>query len=255
MTNKMAYLAVILGGVIAGFSYSLVGDFPPVIISLAGGFLLGFSFMLFTSVYSGKVWGIKINRSGMGTLQITIGFIGLVIGGFSIVYTGLVLFTSLFAGEFGALLLNLAAFAAALAIGPFIAKIFLEKTLAKGTNAQVLGQIPLLKMIDADLAKATNFVVGFEGVALYSSTNYCYAVYLYEDYQLGTLTSPQEVALVGAYFVQKYSDKFTYKVDMEVIPGTPGQTVVAVGAGGIGIARINGTPDKRIFRSYIFKRR
>ena len=51
MTNKMAYLAVILGGVIAGFSYSLVGDFPPVIISWV--FLLCF-LPLFIQAKSGE---------------------------------------------------------------------------------------------------------------------------------------------------------------------------------------------------------
>ena len=66
---------------------------------------------------------------------------------------------------------------------------------------------------------------------------------------------PEEVALVGTYFVQKYNDKFTYKVDMEVIPGEPGRTVVSVGSGGVSMGRIQGTPDQALFRSYIFTRK
>ncbi len=61
--------------------------------------------------------------------------------------------------------------------------------------------------------------------------------------------------MVGTYFVQKYHENYTFKVDMAVIPGEPGKTVIAFGTGGIGIARIQGTPDIRIFRSYIFTKK
>ena len=119
----------------------------------------------------------------------------------------------------------------------------------------MLDQFPIFSHIDSNMEQAVSFVVSYEGVALYSKANYCYAVYLYEDYELGTLSTPEEVALVGAYFLQKYGKDYTFKVDMKVIPGEPGQTVVAVGTGGVGIARTSGTPDKRIFRSYIFTKR
>lgn len=130
-----------------------------------------------------------------------------------------------------------------------------EKKTASSDNALCLGQIDLFQELDKEIHDAAYFVVAFEGVALFSSTNYCYQIYRYEDYRLGELTTPQEVALVGMYFVQKYHDEFTFKVDMEVIPGEPGQTVVAVGTGGIGVARTSGTRDQRIFRSYIFTKR
>ena len=113
----------------------------------------------------------------------------------------------------------------------------------------------MFKEIDKEIYNAAYFVVGFEGIALFSNANYCNAVYRYEDYQLGELSMVEEVALVGTYFVQKYHEHFTFKVDEEVIPGQPGQTVVAVGMGGVSVARIKGTRDQRLFRSYIFTKR
>lgn len=170
-------------------------------------------------------------------------------------HTGLELFVSLFAGEIVYCLVLLLCFAVPLAVGPLLGKVFSERTLARDRNALVLGNYPLFQELDAELGRAAYFVVSFEGVALFSEADYCYAVYPYEDYQLGTLTTPAQVALVGTYFVQRYSKTYTYKVDVEVIPGEPGRTVVAVGTGGIGVARVQGTPDKRLFRSYIFQRK
>ena len=40
-------------------------------------------------------------------------------------------------------------------------------------------------------------------IALVNKMNDCYVVERYEDYQMGALTSPREVALIGMYFVQK----------------------------------------------------
>lgn len=125
----------------------------------------------------------------------------------------------------------------------------------KETNAFVLSELPFVKSVEAQMDDAKAFVVSFEGIALANKMNYCYAVERYEDYQMGSLTSPKEVALIGMYFVQKYHDLFSFKVDMETIPGTPGQTVVAFGTGGIGVAHVKGTRDKKIFRSYIFTRK
>ena len=142
-----------------------------------------------------------------------------------------------------------------LVVGAFASKPYLEKSTANGNNAAALAQLPIFQAVDANMANAAFFVVGFEGVALFSGTNYCYAVYRYNDYQLGDLSTPQEVALVGTYFCQKYHQDFTFKVDEEVIPGMPGQTVVAVGTGGIAVARVQGVPDQRLFRSYIFSRK
>ena len=252
MKTKLTGLLLIIGGLIAVF---LRPSIPVIIVSLLGGFSLGFGLMLYTSVYSGNVWGVKIKRPAYATCFLLIGQVGLIIGGFGVVYCGLLALMSFLQFNLIELLVNVIVFFVSLAIGPIIAKKVLENTMARSTHAMVLGEIELFKEIDGNLNEATTFVVGFEGVALYSSTNYCYAVYLYENYCLGALTKASEGALVGSYFVQKYSDRFTYKVDEEIIPGTPGQTVVAVGTGGVSVGRISGTADKRLFRSYIFTKK
>ena len=183
------------------------------------------------------------------------GAIGLILGGYSLIITLLSVFAGLSRFYFVGIAIHLLGFFIALALGPIVAKIIAERTLAKDNSAMILGQLELFKDIDSNINDAVNFVVGFEGVALFSQTNYCYAVYLYENYQLGSLSTPEEVALVGTYFVQKYHEKYAFKVDVEVIPGEPGRTVVAVGTGGIGVAKIQGTADQRLFRSYIFTRK
>lgn len=255
MKNKLSFLLLIAGGVLAALRLSAFAALPAPAVAVAGGFLLGFSYLLFNSVYAGTVWGGRIKSSGAGSFKQIFGAVGLVIGGFSLVYTGLELFVSLFAGEIVYCLVLLLCFAVPLAVGPLLGKVFSERTLARDRNALVLGNYPLFQELDAELGRAAYFVVSFEGVALFSEADYCYAVYPYEDYQLGTLTTPAQVALVGTYFVQRYSKTYTYKVDVEVIPGEPGRTVVAVGTGGIGVARVQGTPYKRLFRSYIFQRK
>ena len=253
MKAKLYFLFIIAGGILASQTYSLI-PLSAVVISLIGGFLLGFSYMLFSSIYGGKVWGIKI-KSKSGAIKTICGIIGGIIGGYCLLITGLVIFTSLFAFDLVELGINLVAFVATLIVGPMIAKIVLEKTLAKEDYALVLSKLPLFKEIDENIGNAAYFVVGFEGVALFSEADYCYAVYRYENYQLGELVTPDQVALVGSYFVQKYSDRYTFKVDVEVIPGEPGKTVLVVGAGGVNVGRIKGTPDQRLFRSYIFTKK
>lgn len=256
MKERIAFLLILFGGVVGGFASRSVSQIiPSILIELVGGFLIGFSLMLFTSVYSGTVWGIKIPAKSSSGIKKLIGVSGLFLGGFSLVLTFLTVVVSLFNFKLVEIILNLAAFIIPLVIGPFVAKKYLEKDLAKGNSASVLGDLEIFKEIDANLDQAVNFVVGFEGVALFSKTNYCYAIYKYEDYQLGELSTPEEVALVGTYFVQKYNDRFTFKVDVETIPGEPGHTVVAVGTGGIGVARVQGTPNQHLFRSYIFYRK
>ena len=253
MKGKIGFLFIILGGVLA--SQTTQFNVFPLAISIVGGFMLGASYLWFTSVFSGKVWGIKVNSSASGKALQFVSAVGLFIGGYAVVSTGLIAVVSLFRFDFVALIANLVGFLAALAIGPFVAKAIAEKLLSSSGTALHLGEIAMFKEIDENIEGASDFVVGFEGVALFNSANYCYAVYRYEDYQLGELTSPAEVALVGTYFVQKYHDKFTFKVDVEIIPGEPGQTTVTVGSGGIQVERTDGTADQSLFRSYIFKRK
>lgn len=177
-------------------------------------------------------------------------------GGYSLIIAILAAFFSLTRFEIMSTVIHVLGFCIPLAISPFIGKKIAENhIIAKGKNALVLNNFDFFREIDANMDEAVSFVVGFEGVALYSGTNYCYAVYRYTDFQLGELSTPKEVAMVGTYFVQKYHKNYTFKLDVEVIPGEPGQTVVAVGTGGIGIARIQGSPDKRLFRSYIFTKK
>lgn len=253
MKAKFIFLLLVLGGVLATQTTEFIT--VPLVVSIVGGFALGFSYLFATCVIGGRVWGIKIKSSTSERIIQFLSYIGLIIGGYSVISTGLTVVISLFNFNIVASIVNLVGFLLALAIGPFVAKVLGDRVTIKNNNAMHLGELEVFKEIDASIGDASDFVVGFEGVALFNSANYCYAVYLYEDYQLGSLTTPNEVALVGMYFVQKYHDNFTYKVDVEVIPGEPGKTVVAVGTGGIGVARVQGTPDKRLFRSYIFKRK
>ncbi len=254
MKQKLAFFLIIFGALIMAFT-GIFNFLPPIVISILGGFGLSFGYLLFTSIYGGVIWGVKINATTMSLLKMLIGVLGLFLGGyaFASVIVSFALYLS--QGEFVALIINFVVFIVCVAVGPIVGKIVLEKTLAQDNNALCLEQFSLFGAVEENIGQANHFVVSFEGVALFSNTNYCYAVFLYEDYQLGSLNTPQEVALVGSYFVQKYSNDFTFKVDVEVIPGQPGQTVVAVGTGGIGVARIKGTPDKHLFRSYIFHRK
>ncbi len=253
MKQKLTTLIIIAGGLTMAFGR--IFDFvPPMLLAIICGLALGIGIVYYTSVYGGVIWGIKLPSAG-GTLNTLIGVIGLFLGGYGIVNCIIAIALYLSQGKFINIPLLLVLYIIPLAIGPSIAKKVLEKSLAKKKTAMCLEQFPIFQEIEQHINEATYFVVSFEGIALYSNTNYCYAVFLYENYQLGSLSSPQEVALVGTYFVQKYSDKFTFKVDVEVIPGEPGQTVVAVGTGGIGVARVQGTPDQHLFRSYIFTRK
>ncbi len=248
--NRLSKLLVIIGGVLAAFTATGIRAPLPVII--IGGLCLGMSWLLSSCVYGGNIWGIKIDASGSGRILSISSALGMIIGGYGAV-TALICVLSFNIVD---MVTSLIAFVLPLVVGPFIAKKITDNlVVAKSKNALVLDNLQIFKDVEGEIGKATSFVVGFEGVALFSSTNYCYAIYRYEDYELGELTTPQEVALVGTYFVQKYHDEFNYKVDVEVIPGEPGQTVVAVGTGGVGVARIEGTPDQRLFRSYIFSKK
>lgn len=255
MKEKLVKLLLIGGGVLGAFTSKGFSMGMSVLLCAIGGFALPMGLMLFTSVYSGTIWGIRVPAPKSSTVMNLLGLVGLVVGGYAAVHLVLLLISCLSATSFGDFLLCLALFIGLLIVGALTSKPILEKITAKQDNGAVFAQLPIFQAIDANMANAAFFVVGFEGVALFSGTNYCYAVYRYNDFQLGDLSTPQEVALVGTYFCQKYHHNYTFKVDTEVIPGTPGQTVVAVGTGGIGVARIQGVPDQRLFRSYIFTRK
>ncbi len=252
--EKLVPFFLLIGAAIGAVCYLDLQEIS-MLFAVLGGFCLGFGIMLFTSVYSGTVWGIRIKATLSARVKVWLGFFGVIFGGISLVVTMLKVVVSLFGGDFATLLIHLIPFGLLAAISPYIAKIYLEKTCASGNEGLVLGQLPLFQEIDAAMVTASHFVVGFEGVALYNTANYCYAVYRYTNYQLGELTTPAEVALVGSYFVQKYHEKFTFNLQFEVIPGEPGHTVVAVGTGGIGIARVQGTKDQKLFSSYVFTRK
>lgn len=217
---------------------------------LLGGYCFSTGILYSSAVFGGIVWGITIPKSAAGKKASAFSIPAMILGGYGLgcVFLCIVSFS-------GKALIGILLFVAGYLVSALTLKSSGEKKTASSDNALCLGQIDLFQELDKEIHDAAYFVVAFEGVALFSSTNYCYQIYRYEDYRLGELTTPQEVALVGMYFVQKYHDEFTFKVDMEVIPGEPGQTVVAVGTGGIGVARTSGTRDQRIFRSYIFTKR
>ncbi len=255
MKTRGALLLSVIGGVLAGAFNSAFSNVPPLVVSIVGGFLFGFSFMVYNSVFSGKVWGIKVKPTTYSMLVWVVATIGLIVGGFAVVFDVLASLSLLLRGEFVNLLLVWVALIGSLVVGGFTEKPFVEVFTAKQTNALCLGQLPIFQQIDAELGQASHFVVGFEGVALYSKADYCYAIYRYTDFELGELSTPAEVALVGTYFIQKYGEQFTFKVDVEIIPGTPGQTTVLVGMGGVSVQRTAGTLDQQLFKSYIFKRK
>lgn len=129
-----------------------------------------------------------------------------------------------------------------------------DPLLLEETNASVLESLPIVQSVEAQIHEAASFVVSFEGIALVNAQNYCFALERYTDYRLGELTTPQEVALIGMYFVQKYHKQFKFAVDFERIPGTPGQVVTFIGPGGVYVGRTKGTAPQAIFKSYIFYR-
>lgn len=255
MKQKLVSLLLVAGGVLGAFTSTEFSMGLSVTVCAIGGFMVTFGLMLFTSVYGGKVWGIRVPAPASSALMVVLGLFGVVLGGYASVHLVMLLISCLSGTEFSDFLICLALYVVFLLVGAFVSKPILEKITANQTNGAVLAQLPIFQAVDANMANAAFFVVGFEGVALFSGTNYCYAVYRYTDYQLGELSTPDEVALVGTYFCQRYHQNFTFKVDTEVIPGTPGQTVVAVGTGGIAVARTQGVPDQRLFRSYIFTRK
>ena len=122
------------------------------------------------------------------------------------------------------------------------------------TNAFILGELPFVKHIEAQMDQARSFAVGFDGIALYNDMDYCYAVVHYEDFQMGPLKEANEVALMGLYFVQKYHQRFSFVIDTVYIPGEPGQRVTVVDSSGYHVAYTEGTSGQSIFKGYIFSR-
>lgn len=250
MKNKILLILAVIG---CFLGLKTAGDLGSLwfIPCLLGGYCFVAGMTLLSCVYGGTVWGIKIPSSKAGKTAAFLSVPALILGGYGLacVFLALVTFSV-------KALIGIALFVIGIVIASLSMKKICENKIVAGCdNALCLGQIDLFQEIDKEIHNAAFFVVSFEGIALFTGTNYCYQIYRYEDYRLGELSVPQEVALVGMYFVQKYHDEFTFKVDMEVIPGEPGQTVVAVGTGGIGVARTSGTRDQRIFRSYIFTKR
>ncbi len=253
MKDKFLMPLLILGGLIT--VYCPYKDIPAWLVATVGAFALGASIMCYTAVYGATVWGIKIKASAKGNIIFGSSILGLVIGGYSIVYMIIAFIGCIGTGKFTEFFIYLAMFVVIGLLSMSIAKILLEKSVAFGTNYASLNPLPIFDEIDKNLADAQKFVVSFEGVALINNANYCYAVYFYEDYQLGSLTTVNEVALVGGYFCQRYSDRYTFKVDMEKIPGEPGQSKITIDGGGIEITHTPGTYTQLNFRSYIFHKK
>ncbi len=251
--GNLYYLMLIFGALVG----TITINFEPTVTILCctlGAVIFGFSIYCTKSVFGGVIWGRKISSPAILTIMRIFSVFGMFVGGFScmtvVIYGFFMLFDDFVTG-----LIYLALMLVVTIVSILVTSKITTKVVAKSKHAISLGELEIFKEIDSTINQAQKFVVSFEGVALMNSANYCFALYRYDDYQLGELSLPNEVALVGTYFVQKYNDLFKFKVDMEVIPGEPGQTAVAFGTGGIAIAHTSGTKDKRLFRSYIFTKR
>lgn len=210
--------------------------------------------------FSGVIWGIQIpyspkqkafmKRNRILLVLSMIAFFALILPTIGALFS--LLFESFFLVLVYIVLLIVCVFVCSYAASK---KAMHSPLLKEETNASVLGNLPFVQSIEAQMDLAAAFIVSFEGIALINNMNYCYALERYENYRMGSLTSPNEVAMIGMYFVQKYHHTFDFVVDMERIPGTPGQSVTIVGSSGINFAYSKGTPDQQIFRSYIFTRK
>ncbi|MGM9647217.1 MAG: hypothetical protein ACI3YH_03690 [Eubacteriales bacterium] len=223
-----------------------------IVLTMIGGLLVGWCMYRMANVYSYTVWGVRVSRAPKDTLVVLLSAVGCCLGGL-LIFWGLR--AVIYEFEFIRIIVYIVLVAVSFTVGGMVSQKTVQISISKNTNALILEQFEIFKDAEQQIAEAEWFCVSFEGVAFCSKTNYCYSVLRYEDYQLGSLTVPNEVAMVGMYFVQKYGKQFKFKVDMEVIPGEPGQTFVTVGSGGVNVGRTSGTKDKRLFRSYIFTRR
>lgn len=242
-----------------GFT-ELVGIFLILLVSIVSSSMFVVTGVNCKLKFTGTVWGIKVPLSAGQRVFVIANWVLLVLSLVTTVVTAPMVFMSLITlliTNFKLVLLYFVLWFVCALVSGIIAFVVSKHSplLEKANNTAVLGSLPFFQSVEEQLDEATTFVVSFEGIALMDRMNYCYAVERFEDHRMGSLTRPSEVAMVGMYFVQKYHDKFTYKVDVEVIPGTPGQTVTMIGSGGINFAHVQGTPDQRLFRSYIFTRK
>lgn len=235
-------------------------DMIPLLISIIATSVAVYSTWCTKLHFSGIVWGIRIQPTPRQKAFIIRHRIMMVLGYIAVFVSSPFCFMSLlellFTNFMGLLIFIAVWFGCALLSG-FIAskRTAHSPLLEKEHNTAVLGSLPFFQRVEAQLMNATYFVVSFEGIALVDHMNYCYALERYESYRMGSLSTPNEVAMVGMYFVQKYNHLFNFTVDVERIPGTPGQTITLIGSGGVNYAYTRGTPDQAIFRSYIFTRK
>ncbi len=220
--------------------------------------IMTYSLYVSMCVQGGVIWGIRVPASRRGQISRIISWVLLILS--IAAFAALVVPTArsalaLAMSNILFLIIYIAVFAGTIYLTAWIAQKLTLHSTKRDKNAAILGELPFVKSVESQMDQAHAFIVSFEGIALVNQMNYCFAVERYEDYQMGSLTSPKEVALIGMYFLQKHHKQFRFKLDMEVIPGEPGQLVTAVGSGGINVAYVHGTKDKRIFRSYIFTRK
>lgn len=213
-----------------------------------------------TAVFGGSIWGIRVPVSKRQKIWKAVNVI--------LLLAGFIVFVSFLGMAIGSLIQLLFSglggliYVLAFVIGFFVVAIVSVKLalreLSRGkitandTNALVLGNLPIIQNVEAQLSQASAFVVTADGIGLINAQNYCFAAELYNDYQLGTLTSAKEVALVGMYFVQKYHDQFNYKVDFERTY-YPGETITFIGSGGVYVGHTKSRIESQ-FKSYIFYR-
>jgi len=69
MKQKLGSLLIIGGAALGGFRYNCLNNIPSLLICAIGGFLIGFSYLLFTSAYSGIIWGITIKSSILSKMK------------------------------------------------------------------------------------------------------------------------------------------------------------------------------------------
>lgn len=203
MKQKLTF-PLIFAGTFCGF-VGILNFLPFWVIAILGGFGLGFGMMVFTAVYGGVVWGVKVPNPPSSKRKNFIGAAGLFLGGYSISNLIMLPLASLASGKPLQIVIYFVLWIICIIIGPRVGKNFLDKSLKKENNGMCLEKFPIFQEIESKIDNANYFVVSFEGIAFFTETNYCCEVFLYQDYALGDLTTPQEVALVGTYFVQKYS--------------------------------------------------
>lgn len=121
MKDRLSFLLFIAGGVLGVTVGRSLPVSEPVMLAIAavGGFLLGFSYLLFNSVYAGTVWGVRIKSSGASKLKQFIGALGMALGGFSFLVSGLELLSSLSAGRVVHAAVLVGLFLVSAILGPF----------------------------------------------------------------------------------------------------------------------------------------